>query len=175
MKNTVGSSWRKVLGTREWPRAPEWEKSFVRDESLRLAVEEKNGQISLQLALLIANIARFDFPTNWPDLLEALQRTVQWESNSGLDAKSRSLHCLKHVVRALGGKAVVATAATPEAVAKANNEAREPQDHCAKLFGPLANEWSGHINAALSGQDTDSADQRAQLACRCLQVVSFHG
>lgn len=64
-KNAVGSSWRKTLGTREWARIPAEEKAQVRANVLGLLLNEPSRRVAIQLALLIANVARFDFPTPW--------------------------------------------------------------------------------------------------------------
>ena len=44
-KNTVGSSWRKTLGTREWSRVPEEEKQMVKDAALKLLVSGGTGDV----------------------------------------------------------------------------------------------------------------------------------
>jgi hypothetical protein len=64
-KNSVGSSWRKTLGTREWARVPAEEKANVRGCLLQMLLSDPNRRVAVQLALLITNIARFDFPTPW--------------------------------------------------------------------------------------------------------------
>ena len=61
-KNAVGSSWRKTLGTREWSRVPDGEKAAVRETAARLLLTDDSHRISLQLGLLITNIARSGIP-----------------------------------------------------------------------------------------------------------------
>jgi hypothetical protein len=43
-KNTVGSSWRKTLGTREWSRVPAEEKAAVREAVLRLLLTDPSDR-----------------------------------------------------------------------------------------------------------------------------------
>lgn len=57
-KNSVGSSWRKTLGTREWSRVPSDEKAGVRTSALRLLFSEPSDRVATQLGMLITNIAR---------------------------------------------------------------------------------------------------------------------
>lgn len=64
-KNAVGSSWRKTLGSREWARVPTDEKAQVRANVLGLLLSEPSRRVAVQIALLLANVARFDFPTPW--------------------------------------------------------------------------------------------------------------
>ena len=63
-KNSVGSSWRKTLGTREWSRVPSDEKVAVRASALRLLFSETSDRVATQLALLITNIARYCHSTS---------------------------------------------------------------------------------------------------------------
>jgi hypothetical protein len=46
-KNTVGSSWRKTLGTREWSRVPTEEKAGVREAVLRLLLSDPSDRCVL--------------------------------------------------------------------------------------------------------------------------------
>ena len=62
-KNAVGSSWRKTLGSREWSKVPDGEKAAVREAAARLLLSEGSHRVSMQLGLLITNIARSDYPT----------------------------------------------------------------------------------------------------------------
>ena len=62
-------------------------------------------QIALHLSLLIANIAQFDFPVAWPNLLGALVNVGTW-ANAGCapEVKVRALRTVKHVVRSQADK-----------------------------------------------------------------------
>lgn len=110
-KNAVGSSWRKTLGTREWSRVPESEKEHVRSAAASLLFEEPERRVATQTGLLIANIARFDFPARWPTLLADLTSAAWWkEQNNRPEAvkqNDRALFTLKHVVRAVKSKRIV--------------------------------------------------------------------
>lgn len=44
LKNTVGSSWRKTLGTREWSRVPAEEKAGVREAVLKLLLSDPSDR-----------------------------------------------------------------------------------------------------------------------------------
>ncbi|KDD75397.1 hypothetical protein H632_c704p2, partial [Helicosporidium sp. ATCC 50920] len=77
-KNAVGSSWRKTMGTREWSRVPDSEKTAVRRGTLRSLLCDPSERVALQLSLLASNLARFDAPDPWqallPDLLAAAEQ-----------------------------------------------------------------------------------------------------
>lgn len=104
-KNAVGSSWRKTMGTKEWSRVPEDEKLFIRSAVEGMLLSEPSEQIALQLTLLIANMAQFDFPSGWPHLLSALVGAATWEQQTVSPAvKIRAMRAVKHVVVVLAAK-----------------------------------------------------------------------
>ena len=57
-----------------------------------------------QLALLIANMAQFDFPGRWPTLLGELASAAEPGAPTLPVAKRRALRALKHVLKALQGE-----------------------------------------------------------------------
>ena len=57
-KNAVGSSWRKTVDSREWSRVSLDEKRFVQARSLPCLLSDPSDKVAVQLALLVANIAR---------------------------------------------------------------------------------------------------------------------
>lgn len=115
-KNAVGSSWRKTLGTREWSRIPESEKEHVRSTAANLLLYEPQRRVATQTGLLIANIARFDFPAKWPTLLSDLTSATLWvdhATKAAIEHNDRALFTLKHVVRAVKSKRIVVETAGP--------------------------------------------------------------
>lgn len=76
------------------------EKASLRS-ALMTSFREPVPQIAVQIATLIARIARFDWPKEWPEiiptLLDAVQHTTQTEQH-------RSLLVLQHVVKELASK-----------------------------------------------------------------------
>lgn len=71
-KNAVGSSWRKTLGSREWSKVPDQEKAAVRSAAARLLLSEDSHRVSVQLGLLITNIARYFPPGKAENVLRQL-------------------------------------------------------------------------------------------------------
>ena len=104
-KNAVGSSWRKTMGTKEWSRVPSEEKAFVRSAVEGMLLSDPSEQVALQLTLLIANMAQFDYPQDWPHLLSALVDAVDWDMpGTSPAAKVRAMRTVKHVVARLSTK-----------------------------------------------------------------------
>jgi len=167
LKNCVGSSWSKLVGSREWLAFPEEERISARSELLPLLALEPSERVCKQLSLLVANVARFDFLSSWPDLLSSLLSSSRWVSHStSAHQKLRFLRCSKHVVRALSGRTSLSLASHPSAFVEASERARSVRHHCKQLFSPLVSEWSDHSH------HQSSQPERHQLACKCLQVIS---
>lgn len=62
---------------------------------------EPINQIAVQLAVLVAKIARFDYPKEWPELFPTL---IQGIENSDSLVQHRSLLTMHHVVKAISSK-----------------------------------------------------------------------
>lgn len=111
LKNGINKFWRK--GTR-LELALE-EKQQIRDLLLMHFANEPVPQISLQIAVLMARIARIDCPRDWPQLLpELLKRLQNFAGNaSGCEVydtgeQQRVLLTLHHVVKALASRRMMA-------------------------------------------------------------------
>ncbi|KAA6416744.1 MAG: importin 11 [Trebouxia sp. A1-2] len=161
-KNAVGSSWRKTLGTREWSRIPETEKSCVRSAAASLLLNEPQRRVATQTGLLIANIARFDFPAKWPTLLSDLTSAAWWVEDGATQAKieqnDRALFTLKHVVRAVKSKRIVVETSGPSGGSVSTAELKPLADKIAherkmlntkaeEIFPILRQQWQQHFIA----------------------------
>lgn len=103
-KNAVGSSWTKTVATREWSRTPEEEKTYVRSASFQVLLQDPSERVALQAALLISNIARFDVPRPWTNLLKDLMEFSSLGFSSLFIIKKRALKALKFTIRGLRSK-----------------------------------------------------------------------
>ncbi|KAL2621919.1 hypothetical protein R1flu_002124 [Riccia fluitans] len=72
-KNSINRYWRI---RRETPGIGDAEKPYLRSKLLDIIREEDN-KVAVQLALLIAKIARFDYPRDWPELFPILLQKLQ--------------------------------------------------------------------------------------------------
>lgn len=167
LKNCVGSSWLKLVGSREWLGFNEEEKKYVRSELLPILCFEPSERVAKHVSLLISNIARFDFLATWSDLLDCLLDSSRWHSyttGSAVHAKARSLRCIKHVVRALNGRTSLVQSPAPSAIAEASEKTKTVRYRCKQLFAPLTSEWAEHVQSAETGRD--------MLSCKCLQAIA---
>lgn len=85
------------------------ELSATEKTALRAALiskfDEPVQQIAVQIAALIAKIARFDCPRDWPEIIPTLIEAIQV---TGQQQQQRSLMVLQHVVKALSSKRLYA-------------------------------------------------------------------
>lgn len=80
----------------------------------------------LQICLLVANMARFDFPAEWPSLLAELLQAASFSSRVPVPGKRRALRALKHVMRALRSKRFVAEAPPQHREGRISRECNDP-------------------------------------------------
>lgn len=107
-KNAVGSSWTKQYRTREWKKVPDVEKGAVRDMLLKDIIPgETSENVAIQASMLIANIAQFDYPERWPNLLGTLLSMSLPEGQLLLERRHRALRTIKVVARVLQRKRFV--------------------------------------------------------------------
>lgn len=64
-------------------------------------LSEPINQIAVQLAVLVAKIARFDYPKEWAELFPTL---IQGIESSDSVVQHRSLLTMHHVVKAISSK-----------------------------------------------------------------------
>ncbi|XP_005191472.2 importin-11 [Musca domestica] len=108
LKNGINKYWRK--GMRQ-ELSPE-EKQQIRDLLLIHFSNEPIPQVSLQIAVLMARIARIDCPHDWPQLMPELLKRIQAFSASntaGCESlksgeQQRVLLTLHHVIKALASR-----------------------------------------------------------------------
>ena len=139
LKNCVGSTWRKTLASREWMRVPEGERAFVRATALSLLLHDPSHAVALHAALLVSNVARFDAPRRWPELLETLLEAGR--DGGQPERQARALKALKHVLTALTG-----TRASSGAAAAAM-DAEATHGSAGHLLSPLAELWRSALLA----------------------------
>jgi hypothetical protein len=175
-KNAVGSSWTKQTKSREWKKVPEDEKVAIRTMLLtNILPNDPSETIAIQALLLIANIAQFDYPDKWPELLDRLMGMGLQEGGLPLARRHRPLKAIKYVSRSLERKRFVLEepsgaplmSLTPERLHALSNlvESSRMQMKASMraLLQPLMSVWESEFNS--SQLDPSSWRERMKI-CR---------
>ncbi|XP_033190339.1 importin beta11 isoform X3 [Bombus vancouverensis nearcticus] len=141
------------------------EKEFLR---LRLIInfEEPVNQLAIQLAALIAKIARYDWPREWRSLIPTLLDVIRGQNPL---AQHRALLILHHVVKCLASKRLVP-------------DRRLFQELTSSVFSFILNVWNTYTESFLimasNGADTNQiqeALEKALLLLRILRTLIVNG
>ncbi|XP_043593041.1 importin-11 isoform X1 [Bombus pyrosoma] len=160
-KNGVDKYWRK--------NAPNGiaddEKEFLR-QRLIVNFEEPVNQLAIQLAALIAKIARYDWPREWRSLIPTLLDVIRGQNPL---AQHRALLILHHVVKCLASKRLVP-------------DRRLFQELTSSVFSFILNVWNTYTESSLimasNGADTNQiqeALEKALLLLRILRTLIVNG
>ena len=163
-KNALGRTWSQSRD----PRAPsiaEDEKATLREAVVGAVCSPAvKGDMALQLALIAAKIARFDFPRRWPTLLPALAAGLQ---SSEEIVVFHSVRCLHYVLKERTTKQLMRDrldfidSVTPQ------------------ILTPLAQMWSTHSAAAIAAATPQAMAGMtfvlSQFLDKCLLTLLCHG
>ncbi|KAI3324775.1 putative importin 11 [Xylariaceae sp. AK1471] len=98
LKNGIDNSWRFHTVTNAIQPA---EKRLIRSNLFRGTIEERDPQLALHNALVIAKIVRIDFPGEWPDALDTLVAQLR-ASRDDDQTLAGALLILLRIVKELG-------------------------------------------------------------------------
>eukprot|EP00898_Chlorokybus_atmophyticus_P004539 jgi/Chlat1/5086/Chrsp33S05017 len=101
LKNCVIRHWRM---RRDGSGIGEGEKAHLRSKLLDV-LGDRNSQIAVQLAIVAAKIARFDFPRDWPQLFPTLLSKLQ---SPDVLLTTRIYLALHHILKELASKRLMA-------------------------------------------------------------------
>lgn len=138
------------------------DKAVIRSRLIDSALHEYDNRLALQNALVIAKIARFEYPNDWPDALPTLTNILR--SQIPPLQLARALLVLLHIVKELSTGRLQRTrqnlqAATPEIV---------------QVLGTL---YASRVESWLStqSQDTELLMQQTLLAMKVLRRLLIAG
>ncbi|KAI1312607.1 Importin-11 [Mortierella claussenii] len=167
LKNGIDKYWRK---TAKNAIAPE-EKAAIRSRLLT-ALDEEQKPLATQNAVLIAKIARIDFPMEWPDLLLTLLEIVRSSTASESDPRARlvqqrSLYTLHLVVKGLISKTLA-------------SGRRQFQQAAPDLFSNVVNIYVRYVDMLFASNTTNIESlsgylETSHMALKCLRRVVVHG
>ncbi|XP_055541390.1 importin-11 [Wyeomyia smithii] len=160
-KNGVLKYWRKNA-----PNAIDPEEKNEIKKILLLRFNEPVQQIAIQIAVLIANIARFDCPQGWPELVPTLVEVVQ---SNDLLLQHRGLLILLHVVKVLSSK-------------RLQRDRNYFEDLTTQLYEFILNLWDGFTQLFYSNiQERAQIElcaanlEKAIISLRILKKLTIYG
>ncbi|KAG0042504.1 hypothetical protein BGZ83_000388 [Gryganskiella cystojenkinii] len=167
LKNGIDKYWRKSAKN---AIAPE-EKAAIRSRLLTF-LDEEQKPLAVQNGVLIAKIARIDFPMDWPDLLTNLLEIVRSSTASESDPRARlvqqrSLYTLHLVVKGLISKTLAASRKQFQLVAP-------------DLFSNVVNIYVRYVDMLFASNTTNIESlsgclETSHMAMKCLRRVVVHG
>lgn len=152
-KNGVDQFWRPGAVS----AISEEEKAVIRSALLQ-CIEEPVPQVSTQLAVLIARIARLDCPEKWPELLPVLTEGVRSSSEA---TRRCYLSTLKHVIKTLAGRRLIP-------------QRKVFYDVTTSLFVYMVGLWNTHLQegvALLRKGQQENALHNMDMARICLKIL----
>uniref|UniRef100_A0A8C4NCP5 Importin-11 n=1 Tax=Eptatretus burgeri TaxID=7764 RepID=A0A8C4NCP5_EPTBU len=157
-KNGIDRYWRRL--------APN---SLVDEEktSLRAGLianfNEPVNQVATQVAVLIAKVARLDYPRQWPELIPCLLNGVR--AGHGL-AQHRALLTLHHVTKTLATKRLA-------------NDRHLFVELASSIYGFTCSLWMHHterfLQATQTGDETADALEHMHLTLKVLRKLTIYG
>ncbi|KAI9717595.1 MAG: hypothetical protein M1828_007156 [Chrysothrix sp. TS-e1954] len=116
LKNGVDKHWRKVMTTTSLANG---DKTTIRDRLLSSTLDESNPQYTRLGAIVIARVARCDFPTQWPNLLTDIAEILRQSARSTTVKLDTALEIVLQVVKEL---ATIRIGAAKAALQSSTNE-----------------------------------------------------
>ncbi|KAG0255568.1 hypothetical protein BG011_005046 [Mortierella polycephala] len=167
LKNGIDKYWRKNAKN---AIAPD-EKTSIRSRLLT-TLDEEHKQLATQNGVLIAKIARIDFPLEWPDLLTTLLDIVRSSTANESDARARlvqqrSLYTLHLVVKGLISKTLAAGR-------------KQFQQAAPELFSNVVNIYVRYVDMLFATNSTNIESlsgclETSHMALKCLRRIVVHG
>jgi hypothetical protein len=103
LKHLIHRHWTAANPSFEQPEIAEQEKAAVRPQLLELLFQVPSN-VSTPLAVCVTSIATWDFPEEWPDLLQRILSVVKSENENSSQVRHTSLHSRSCVNRGFGGE-----------------------------------------------------------------------
>lgn len=99
LKNGIDKYWRKTAAN----TIPKDEKSLIRSRSVESGINEPDRRLALQISIVIAKITRYEYPHDWPDVLDSVLEALQPSLGSTPNTLrlSRALLILLYIVKEL--------------------------------------------------------------------------
>lgn len=99
LKNGIDKFWRKTAAN----AIKKEEKDLIRSRCLESGIDEPDRRLALQTSIVIAKITRYEYPHDWPDVLESILEHLRPSLGSTPNSPplSRTLLILLYIIKEL--------------------------------------------------------------------------
>ena len=99
LKNGIDKYWRKTAAN----AIKKDEKDLIRSRSLESGINEPDRRLALQISIVIAKITRYEYPHDWPNVLDSILEQLQRSLGSTPSSLplSRALLILLYIIKEL--------------------------------------------------------------------------
>ena len=161
LKNGIDKYWRKTATN----AIKKDEKDLIRSRSLESGVNEPDRRLALQISIAIAKITRYEYPHDWPNVLESILERLQSSLTGALNAVplSRTLLMLLYIIKELS-------------TAKLQRSRASLQSAAPSIVKVLGNVYVGHVSKWITfltagGDDEGGALESIEISLLALRVL----
>jgi len=158
----------KFWVTRSSSAVSEEEKIAIRSQ-LPSLLDEPNNQLAIQISVVIAKIARHDFPNSWETIMEDFEREIKRAEGISDLRRLRAIQALRYIVKELQSKCVA-------------KDRYFFQTHVPQVFESIASTWaqSTHIllnllsaspQGNLPNEQLSNFQFNAEISQQCLRIL----
>ncbi|KAL9621393.1 MAG: hypothetical protein Q9160_004153 [Pyrenula sp. 1 TL-2023] len=171
LKNGIDSHWRKTS-----PKAlPKEEKTHIKNHALEAGVQEPQANLAKFNGLILAKIARYEFPNEWPtlisELLDHLRRAAEPSANP--QYMTSTLTTLLPIVKELSTGRLMKMRSSLQQVAP------EVIQVLGRIYGNIVQQWASFPTDQLGGHNLRGEAlqllQRSLLALKILRRLIIAG
>ena len=161
LKNGVDKYWRKTATN----AIKKDEKDLIRLRSLESGINEPDRRLALQVSIVIAKITRYEYPHDWPDVLDSVLEQLRSSLMGALNvlSLSRTLLILLYIIKELS-------------TAKLQRSRASLQSAAPSVINVLGNVYVGRVNTWMNfltagGDDEGGALESIEISLLALQVL----
>ncbi|KAI8056617.1 armadillo-type protein [Syncephalis plumigaleata] len=170
LKNGIGRYWRRSAKSNALQRE---EKAIIRNRLFE-NMDEEISQLAIQNAVVVAKIARCDFPLEWENLLQTLLTMVQSACNIADPSrarliKQRSLYTLHLVVKSLCSKTLTTSRKAFQEISP------ELFYHVGQVYHMHVEQWMNSFKEQQPYPEMIDDIQVSLVALKCLRRLMAHG
>lgn len=130
---------------------------------------EPVNQIAVQIAVIVAKIARWDCPTEWPELVPRLLEAMQQSEEVGSKQQYQAMLVFHHVVKALASRRIAADRIVFEQLTETVYE------FVLKLWDGFTNLYFQGVAAGTDVEQSFLYLQKSTLALKSLRKLTIFG